>query len=56
MERIPLAPSITLQFNDVLAAILTRIFLVRRYLFVVAREATCRLFYVTLDVNCGFNS
>lgn len=39
MERIPLAPSMTLQFKEVLAAILTRIFFVRRYLFVLAKEA-----------------
>ncbi len=41
----------TLQFRDVFAAILTRIFLVRRYLFVFASDAMCFLFYDTLDVN-----
>lgn len=45
MARIPLAPSMTLQFKDVFAAILTRIFLVRRYLFVFANEAMYSLFY-----------
>lgn len=45
MARIPLAPSITLQFRDVFAAIFTRIFLVRRYLFVFANEAMYSLFY-----------
>lgn len=49
MERIPVAPSMTLQFNEVLAAILTRIFLVRKYLFVFANEAMCSLILRQLE-------
>lgn len=49
MERIPLAPAITLQFNEVLAAILTRIFLVRKYLFVFDNEAMRWLLSRQLD-------
>lgn len=56
MERIPLAPSMTLQFNDVFAAILTRIFFVRRYLFVFASDAMYSLFYATFLVNWRFTS
>ena len=39
IERIPFAPSMTLQFSAVFAAIRTLIAFVRRYLLVLAREA-----------------
>lgn len=55
MERIPLAPSITLQLRAVFAAIFTRIRLVRRYLFVFAKDAMLPLFYVNFAEICRFN-
>lgn len=54
MVRIPLAPSMTLQFKAVIAAIRTLIFLVRKYLFVFARVAILSLFYASFDVTYRF--
>jgi hypothetical protein len=44
MERIPRAPSMTLQFNEVFVAIRRRSFFVRRYLFVFASDAIALYF------------